>query len=71
MSIKQPLQRSEIAHVPGHGQVSGAVNRAVKELLTKQLVEYTIPDKPNSHLQKYRLTAMGQALLAKDRSRHE
>jgi ATP-dependent DNA helicase RecG len=69
--VKQPLQRAEIAHALGHEQVSGAVNRAVKELLAKQLVEYTIPDKPNSRLQKYRLTAMGKALLANQGERHE
>jgi hypothetical protein len=31
----------------------------------------TIPDKPNSRLQKYRLTPTGQALLAKEKNRHE
>jgi ATP-dependent DNA helicase RecG len=69
--VKRPLQRAEIAHALGHEQVSGAVNRAVKELLAKQLVEYTIPDKPNSRLQKYRLTAMGMALLANQGKRHK
>jgi ATP-dependent DNA helicase RecG len=68
---KQPLQRAEIARALGHDQVSGAVNRAVKELLVKQLIEYTVPDKPNSRLQKYRLTAMGTALLANQGERHE
>jgi ATP-dependent DNA helicase RecG len=69
--VKRPLQRAEIAHALGHEQVSGAVNRAVKELLAKQLVEYTIPDKPNSRLQRYRMTAIGMALLANQGERHE
>ncbi|HCC54114.1 MAG TPA: hypothetical protein DEQ20_04195 [Desulfobulbaceae bacterium] len=59
-----PLQRAEIAKALGHDQVSGAVNRAVKELLKKQLIEYTLPDKPNSRLQQYRLTEKGRKLVA-------
>ena len=68
---KQPLQRSEIADALGHNKVSGAVNRAVKELLAKQLIEYTIPEKPNSRLQKYRLTSLGKSLIATEGNRHD
>lgn len=57
------LSRMEIAESLGHKQVSGAVNRSIKELLNKKLIEYSIPDKPNSRLQKYRLTDKGRALL--------
>jgi ATP-dependent DNA helicase RecG len=35
----------------------------VKQLLEERLVEYTIPEKPNSRLQKYRLTEKGRALI--------
>jgi ATP-dependent DNA helicase RecG len=62
--VKQPLQRAEVARALGHEGVSGAVNRSIKELLSKQFIEYTIPEKPNSRLQKYRLTVRGQALIA-------
>lgn len=61
----QPLQRAEIAKVLGHGKVSGAINRAVKELLNKKLIEYTLPEKPNSRLQKYRLTDKGRQFVKK------
>ena len=47
------------------------IRNPVKELLAKQLIEYTVPDKPNSRLQKYRLTALGKSLLATEGNRHE
>ena len=54
-----PLGRLGIAEKLGHERVSGAINRAIKELLAKGFIEYTLPEKPNSRLQKYRL-APGQ-----------
>jgi DNA-binding PadR family transcriptional regulator len=33
------------------------------KLLQAGLIEYTIPGKPNSRLQQYRLTDQGKALL--------
>lgn len=57
--LVQLLRRSDLAQALGHERISGAVNRAIKELLEKRLIEYTIPEKPNSRLQKYRLTETG------------
>jgi ATP-dependent DNA helicase RecG len=64
----QPLQRAEIAKALGHDKVSGAINRAVKELLNKKLIEYTLPEKPNSRLQKYRLTEKGKRFVKQNSS---
>jgi hypothetical protein len=59
----QPLSSREIATVLGHKQLSGNMRKALPRLKNTGLLEYTIPDKPNSRLQKYRLTTKGQALL--------
>ena len=44
--------------------VTGALNRSVRELQADELIEYTLPEKPNSRLQKYRLTEKGRALIS-------
>ena len=41
-------------------------NDVLAPLLSKELVEMTIPDKPSSSKQKYRLTAKGKDFLAKE-----
>ena len=46
---------------------TGALKRSLRELLNNDLIEYTIPDKPASRLQKYRLTDKGRALLGRQK----
>jgi ATP-dependent DNA helicase RecG len=39
------------------------LHKQIKRLLAKALIEMTMPDKPNSRLQKYRLTPEGKNAL--------
>jgi hypothetical protein len=55
--------RGELASVLGHKGVSGAVKKSVSSLLEQGLMAFTLPNKPQSRLQKYRLTDKGQAVL--------
>ena len=58
-----PLSRSAIAESLGHRSVSAGLNRVIHRLLKSGRAEYTVPDKPNSRLQKYRITPAGHAAL--------
>ena len=49
-----PKGRAEIAAVLGHKSITGALRQAIGDLMALGLVEYTLPEKPNSRLQKYR-----------------
>jgi predicted HTH transcriptional regulator len=61
--VETPLSSAEIAAALGHKQLRGNLRKALPELRKAGLIEYTIPDKPNSRLQKYRLTDAGNHLL--------
>ena len=59
----EPLSRSAIADRLGHRSVSAGLNRVIHRLLKSGRTEYTVPDKPHSRLQKYRVTPAGHAVL--------
>lgn len=59
------LSSSEMVKVFGHKDLSGNLKKALQRLLVNLIIERTIPDKPNSRLQKYRLTEKGKALQKK------
>jgi ATP-dependent DNA helicase RecG len=58
-----PLSSAEIVAAFGHKQLSGNLRKALTELRKAGFLEYTISDKPNCRLQKYRLTDAGRRLL--------
>jgi ATP-dependent DNA helicase RecG len=60
----RPLSANELAEILRLENKTGAFKRTIKDLLDRDFVEYTIPDKPTSRLQKYRLPNKGRAWLA-------
>ena len=58
------MSTSELAEKVGISQPKDMRRRYLRLLLDMGLVEYTIPQKPNSRLQKYRLTDKGRSALA-------
>ena len=63
--IQAPLSKAELSASLGHKEISGHLNKIIRELLQNKTVEYTIPNKPQSRLQKYPLADKGRRLVAK------
>ena len=59
----QALSSGDITTALGKEYYSGHLRRIIKMLLSDGIIEYTIPEKPRSRLQKYRLTEKGRQML--------
>ena len=57
------LSKAGLAQALGRGSISSKLNLRVNQLLELGLIERTLPEKPNSRLQKYRLTPQGRTLI--------
>ena len=57
------LSARALADAIGMRSKTGALKRTLSEMLSEALIEYTLPEKRNSRLQKYRLTPEGKMAL--------
>lgn len=64
MLDKAPMGKRKISIALGQKEISGQLNKVIRTLLVTGQIELTIPHKPNSRLQQYRLTQAGQQWLA-------
>ncbi len=58
-----PLGKSDIASTLGQRQPSGSLHATIRRLVDEGFLALTLPNKPSSRLQRYRLTAVGNARL--------
>ena len=65
------LSSGDITAALGKEYYSGHLRRIIKMLLSDGIVEYTIPEKPRSRLQKYRLTDKGRQMMVRQQPKGE
>ena len=61
--VDNELSSAELVNAIGQSSLSGKLKLAIKAMLADGLIEYTVPNKPRSRLQKYRLTEKGRTFL--------
>ena len=62
MALENEMDRQEIQNKLGLSHRENFRPNYIKPALEQGVIEMTIPDKPNSRLQKYRLTMLGKQL---------
>ena len=60
----QPLSSAEVQKITGIRHWETFQRNYLDRLLSEQILERTIPEKPNSRLQKYRLTEKGRIQIS-------
>jgi predicted HTH transcriptional regulator len=65
------MSRSALQQTLGLKHRDSFVDNYLQPALEAELIEMTVPDKPNSRLQKYRLTETGRTWLAREEQCHE
>ena len=60
-----PMGKAEIARKLGKSKPNRYLNELVAHLVQQVFIQYTLPEKPNSRMQKYLLTEKGRQLLKK------
>ena len=61
--LLQPTGKAQLSEAMEQKAISGQLNKVIRVLVADQTIEPTIPDKPTSRLQKYRITEKGLRLL--------
>ena len=61
---REAVPGEELLAAAGYPRRTGDFRRRLERLLDRGLLKMTLPDRPRSPLQKYRLTARGKAILA-------
>ena len=62
-----PISSKELTGKLGHLTLSGNVKKAISNLIKRGLIVYTVPDKPRSKNQRYRITNKGKKTFEKYR----
>ena len=61
--VLNPKSKAQLSEAMGQKAISGQLNKVIRVLVADHTIEPTIPDKPTSRLQTYRLTENGRRLL--------